>query len=76
MFKSWSGLSANASIPTSSGHDEHIVQPFLMAFEVSVKWRMVCNILRFADFAAFDWYLKIIFINSIVESGHSKDMFT
>ena len=28
MIYSGSGLSANASIPTSSGHDEHIFQNF------------------------------------------------
>ena len=52
------GLSANGSVHTSGDHHDHVFQFFIMAYIVLVKWRMKCNIMRFQESVAFDWYRK------------------
>ena len=45
----------------------NVFQLFMMAFILSVKWRMKCNIMRFQESVAFDWSGKIVFIDQNVK---------
>ena len=65
MIKSRNGLSANGGVPTLSDHHDHVFQFLIMVFIVSVKRRMECNITRFQESVAFNWYWKMVLMVSM-----------
>ena len=56
------GISANAGLPTSINHHDHVFQLFIMSFTVSAEWCIKCNIMRFKESVSFAWYQNFNFI--------------
>ena len=66
-------LSDNVGVPNSSEHDDHLFQLFTVAFMVSMIWDMMCNIIRFEESVAFDWYRNMLLLSTRLTADKKND---